>query len=243
MFGDDIYDKDDVKRVTRHKYSILTSKVKNPELFGVIVQNNNIVANIIEKPKLFVSDIISCGLFSLDKKIFSMLKKIKKSKRGEYEMTDAVRQLAAEESIYCVKAKRWLPIGYPWDLLKADDILRNKKNLIGKNTKIEGKVENSSVGDNCIIKGKVKNSMIMDNTTIEKDSVVEDSIIGENVYFKGAAKSGRNINSMVKEKPVLAERLGAIIADKVAAEDVFIKPGCKIWPNKKISGEINNDVE
>ena len=56
------------------------------------------------------------------------------------------------------------------------------------------------------------------------------------------AKSGKNVKSIVKEKPVTAERLGAIIADNVKAENVNIKPGCKIWPNKNIKGKIDNDI-
>ena len=157
LYGDDIYSKEDFKNILKNKYTILTKKVKNPELFGVIVQNNNILANIIEKPQLFVSDLVSCGLFHFDKKIFSLLKKVRKSKRGEYEITDGIKKLAMEEDVYCIESKLWLPIGYPWDLLKADKILRKNKNFIGKSTKIEGKVENSSIGNNCLIKGQIKN--------------------------------------------------------------------------------------
>ena len=123
-------------------------------------------------------------------------KKIKISKRNEYELPDAIKLLSKQEKIYCVKSKRWLPIVYPFDLLKADMILRKNKNVIGKNSKIDGNIENSTIGDNCIIKGNVKNSIIMDKTIIDNGSVVEDSIIGENVYFKGKIA-------------------GAIVADKV----------------------------
>ncbi len=242
FYGDDIYSRGDFKNILKNKYSILTKKVKNPELFGVVVQNNNILVNITEKPQLFVSDLVSCGLFCFDKKIFSLLKKMRKSKRGEYEITDGIRQLAMEEDIHCVESKQWMPIGYPWDLLRADEILRGNKNFIGKNTKIEGKVENSSIGDGCLIKGQIKNSIIMNDSIIDTDSVVEDSVIGENVYFKGSAKSEKNVKSVVKGKFVLAEELGAVIADNVRAENVDIKSGCKIWPNKNITGKINEDI-
>ena len=83
----------------------------------------------------------------------------------------------------------------------------------------------------------------MDNSIVDGSSIVEDSFIGENVYFKGTAKSGRNVKSVVKKKPVVVEKLGTIIADNVKAENVNINPGCKIWPNKKIIGLIEHDVE
>ena len=242
LMGDNIYCKEDVNNINKERYSILTTKTENPELFGVVIQNNRKLLNVIEKPQLFVSNSISCALFSFDRKIFSLLKMVKKSRRGEYELTDEIRQLAMEESVYCVKSRQWLPIGYPWDLLNADKILRKNKNSVGNNAKIEDKVENSSIGSNCIIKGKVKNSIVMDDSIIDSNSIVEDSIVGENVYFKGTAKSGKNASSVVKGKPVLVESLGAIIGDNVKAEDVNISPGCNIWPNNHIRGLINEDI-
>ncbi len=223
LHGDDIYSKNDFKNVIKNKYSILTKQVENPELFGVIVEKNNILIDLIEKPQKFVSDLVNTGLYKLDKKIFTSLKKSKKSKRSEYELTDAIRGLSKTEKIYCVKSKQWLPIGYPNDLLKADRILRKNKNSIGKNSRICGKIENSSVGNNCIIMGSVINSIIMDNAIIGKNSVVKDSVVGENARLSGKIS-------------------GSVIADNVKAENVVVE-NCKIWPNKQISNKtIKQDL-
>jgi NDP-sugar pyrophosphorylase family protein len=243
LMGDNIHSKKDVENCLKYKNSILVKKMENPELFGVVTQNNNILINIIEKPQLFVSDLINCAMYAFDKKIFKLLKNLKKSKRGEYEIIDGVRHLAMEEDIHCVQSKEWFPIGYPWDLLEADTYFRKGKNDIGKKTKINGKVVNSSVGDNCIVDGTVKNSIVMDNVTIEKNSVIEDSVIGNGVYFGGQILSEENVKSMVKGKPVIVKKLGAVLADDVIADDVIINPGCKIWPNKELKGEIKEDVE
>ena len=243
LLGDNIYSKADIKRVSKHNYSILVKKVKNWENFGAILEKNDIVVDIIEKPEKFISDIINCGMFSLDKKIFDLLKKTKKSERGEYELTDALKMLAEEEKLKCVKSSLCLQISYSWDLLAADRELRGKRNSIGNNSKISGNVENSSIGKNCIINGTVKNSIIMDNSVIDDGSIVEDSIIGENVHFNGRIIAEDNAVSMVKGKKINAGRLGAIIGDNVNAENVIINPGCKIYPNKKIENKtIRNDV-
>ncbi len=243
LMGDDIYSKEDVRSCMRYKNSILVKKVKNPELFGVVKENNSILVNIIEKPQLFVSDLINCAMYVFDRKVFSLLKKVKKSDRGEYEIIDGVRYLAMEEDIHCVESKGWFPIGYPWDLLEADKHFRDKKNSIGKNSELNGKVINSSVGEGCIIDGSVKDSIVMDNVTIEKNSVVEDSVIGNEVYFGGQMLSEENVKTMVKGKPVVVKKLGGIIGDNVIADDVIIGPGCKIWPNKRIKGEVKEDVQ
>lgn len=83
----------------------------------------------------------------------------------------------------------------------------------------------------------------MDNTLINENSIVEDSIIGENVFFSGKIIAKNNVYSVIKNKKIKVGRLGAIIADNVKAKNVNIKAGCKIWPNKTIKGEINNDIE
>ena len=221
--GDDIYPEENIKKIMAHKYSILVKEIENPKAFGVAIQKNNILLDLIEKPEKFVSDLTNTGLYKLDKKIFSIIKKLKKSKRGEYEITDAIKALATNEKIYCVKAKKWLPIVYSWDLLKADQILRRKKNLIGSKSKIPGTVKNSSIGDNCVIKGNIQNSIIMDKTVIDNGSIVKNSIIGENVYFSGRAS-------------------GAIIADNSKLFNVEIK-NCKISPYKTIRNKkIGHDV-
>ena len=82
----------------------------------------------------------------------------------------------------------------------------------------------------------------MDNTTVSENSTVKNSIIGENVNFKGTAESSKNIESIVKGKNIVVEKLGTIVGDNVKANNVTIKPGCKIWPNKEIKGEIKNDI-
>lgn len=243
MAGDDIYSKWDIRNCIRHQYAVLTAKVADPQNFGVIIKEKGILADFIEKPKTFVSNLANTSFYCFDKKIFETLREIKKSERNEYELPDAIKLLSKERKICCIRAKQWLPIGYPPDLLAADKILRKNKNLIGTNSRISGKVFNSSIGDGCVIKGNIKNSIIFDNTTVEKDSVIEDSIIGNNVYFSGKAVSKAVSRSAVKDKKIKAGRLGAIIADNVKMDNVTINPGSKIWPNKSVSNaEIKGDL-
>ena len=243
MAGDDIYSKVDIKNCIRHNYSILTAKVKNPQNYGVIIKKNGVLADFVEKPKKFISNLINTSLYCLDKKIFDCLKQVKKSKRNEFEMPDAIKLLSKKNKIYCIPSKQWIPIAYPWDLLKADRILRKGKNIIGKNSKITGKVKNSTIGNNCSIMGNVENSVVMDNAIIDRNSRIQDSVIGENAYFNGKIMSKNNVSSMVNGKKIKAGRLGAIIADNVNAKNVIIKAGCKIWPNKSVSDKtIKEDV-
>ncbi|MBI4452142.1 NTP transferase domain-containing protein [Candidatus Woesearchaeota archaeon] len=240
LYGDDIYSNEDFKNILKNKYSILVSKVDNPESFGVVVEKNGLLANLIEKPKQFISNLVNTGLYKLDKRIFSVIKNIKKSKRNEYEITDAVKQFAAKNKIKCVVSSQWLPIGYPQDLLKADGILRGDKNIIGRKSTITGKVKCSSIGDGCTINGNVENSIVMDNTTIGHGSIVRNSVIGENVRFSGKIITKNKAYSAVTGSKIKVKGLGAVIADNVRAKNVVISAGCKIYPGKKI---LNKHVQ
>lgn len=243
MMGDDLYLKQDIKECIRHNYSILIAKIKNPQNFGVVVERNGIMLDVIEKPQHFVSDLISTALYVLDRKIFECIKNIKKSSRGELELPDAVRLLSKKEKIYCVKSRNWIPIGYPWDLLNADRLLRKGKNSIGKRSKITGKIFNSSIGSNCVIKGSVKNSIIMDNSIIEENSLVESSVIGEDVYFEGKIISKGKAYSSVKGEKVSVGQFGVIIGDNTRVMNSILSAGTRVWPNKTIiSQKIEEDI-
>ncbi|MBI2107602.1 NTP transferase domain-containing protein [Candidatus Woesearchaeota archaeon] len=243
MMGDDIYSKDDIANCARYPQSLMVSKVKNPSNFGVVTGKNGMLQDFFEKPEKFVSDLASTAFYSTDTRIFGCLKKIKLSKRGELELPDAVKLLSKETSINCVKASQWLPIAYPWDLLKADMLLRKNKNFIGKSPKITGNVENSSIGDNCTINGDVRNSIIMDNAVVKEGSIAEYSLLGENVNFRGKIMAKNNAVSAVNGKNIVAERLGAVIGDNSRIDNCTINAGCKIWPNKKLSNtNITKDI-
>ncbi|MBW2980281.1 NTP transferase domain-containing protein [Candidatus Woesearchaeota archaeon] len=228
LMADDLYSRNDIKKCIKHKYSVLAKKVKDPSRFGVYTVKNGFVTDLVEKPKKPVSNLANTALYVLDKEIFNELKKIKRSPRGEYELTDSVRALAKKEKVKCVAAKQWISVGYPWNLFDVKKLFRIKGNSIGKN---------------CKIKGKVINSIIMDNSIIEKGSIVKDSIIGEGVYFKGKIESKSNVISIIKNKKIKVLKLGAIIGDKVTAKNVIIQPGTLIWPNikkknKKLKGVV-----
>ncbi len=242
MMGDDVYSRSDIKRCAKSRYSILVTRVKNPESFGVVIERNNILVDIVEKPKELVSDLANAALYVFDRKIFAYLKDLEKTERNEYELPDAIRLLSKKENIFCVKTKKWAPIGYPWDLLKADKELRKGKSVVGKNSKIRGKIDNCSIGNNCTILGNVSSSMVFDNTFIDDESTVQSSVIGNDVYFKGKIIA-ENAYSVVKDKKIKAGRFGAAIGDSSKLRHVTIKAGCKISPKTRLENiDIKSDI-
>ena len=242
IMGDDLYSKNDIINCSKKENSILVFKVKNPENFGVVVEEKGILKDFAEKPKKFVSNLANTACYCLDKRIFNHLKCAKKSERGEIELPAAINLLGKETEVHCIRAKDWNPIGYPLDLLAVDKKLRHNKNNIGSGSEITGVVKNSSIGINCKIYGNVEGSIIMDNSVILEGSSVKNSVIGEGCTFSGKILSGNSI-SIVNEKSIHLNDFGAFLGDGVRAEGVVVNPGSKVWPhniikNRTISGDV-----
>lgn len=183
--GDDLFSKEDIQECLNHHYCVLAQKVNHPERFGVfVVDYNHNIKDLVEKPNKFISNLANCGLYVLDKEIFELLKNLKKSERGEFELTDAILALKKSNEVYCVVSKKyWFPIGYPWNLLDANGwLLKDLKYDINgavKNTVIEGNV---FIDENTL----VENSKIIGPAIIGKNSkinncVIESSSIGDNI--------------------------------------------------------------
>jgi UDP-N-acetylglucosamine diphosphorylase / glucose-1-phosphate thymidylyltransferase / UDP-N-acetylgalactosamine diphosphorylase / glucosamine-1-phosphate N-acetyltransferase / galactosamine-1-phosphate N-acetyltransferase len=187
MYGDDIYSRKDILEVARRKNAVLAQKVKDPTVFGVFVVRKKRLIDVVEKPKKFVSDLANVGCFSFRTDFFSYLKRIKKSERGEYELTDAIALYAKDKKVDIVTVSGyWLPIGYPWNLLEANAFL-----LKSVKTDIKGEIE-----EHVTVKGELvlgKGSIIKSGTYIEGPVVIgENSIIGPHAYIRPDTTIGNN---------------------------------------------------
>ena len=68
---------------------IFLKKVKNPEAFGVaLINDQNKIESIIEKPQKPISDLAVIGVYMYDNQVWDIIKTLKPSGRGELEITD-----------------------------------------------------------------------------------------------------------------------------------------------------------
>ena len=86
--SDDLNSRKDLKTCLRHKYCVQARIVKYPKRFGILEVKDNKVIGIEEKPEKPKTNIANTATWVMDKKLFDIIKKLKKSKRGEYEITD-----------------------------------------------------------------------------------------------------------------------------------------------------------
>ena len=72
--------------------TIFLKEVSSPENYGVAKISKKRIEKIIEKPKKYVSNNAITGLYFFDKNVSDYASKLKKSKRGELEITDLLNE-------------------------------------------------------------------------------------------------------------------------------------------------------
>ena len=174
--GDTLIDEKNLKRlvVEKNQMAMMVTTVDDGKNFGVVQSNNGILSSIIEKGVSGKSS-INAGIYLFNHKIFKSLKKIKKSIRGELELTDAL----ISNEIYTIEYQGfWKDIGSPWDLLTANEAL-----IDNIENETYGKIENNVQINGNIYLGE--NSIIKSGTYIEGPVWIgKDCIIGPNAYIR-----------------------------------------------------------
>jgi bifunctional UDP-N-acetylglucosamine pyrophosphorylase/glucosamine-1-phosphate N-acetyltransferase len=168
------------------------AKVDHVEHYGVVLLEEDRVIELIEKPnkRKALSNLVNAGIYIFNDTIYEALENVKKSKREEFELTDAIRSLikdGQEIRAAMIDSKDWLDVGYPWDVLEA-----NKRVLSKIDHKVLGKIE-----DNAKIHGPV---IVHEGAKIKSGSYIvgpviigSESIIGPNAYIRPYTSIGKNV--------------------------------------------------
>lgn len=128
-YADDIYLKADAEKLLAHQYSLLVAEVEDPRPFGVIeAAPDGHIVSFEEKPEAPKSNLVSVGMLLLDEKVFAYTAPVH-PRTGERYVVDMVMGLAEVSPVYAVPASRWIQIGYPDDLTKAEMILSGHERI------------------------------------------------------------------------------------------------------------------
>ncbi|WP_439625869.1 nucleotidyltransferase family protein [Gemmata sp.] len=122
--GDDLIGRSDLAALAAVPMGILTHAVSEPESYGIVFPSaGGALERIVEKPKgLAPPQLANIGGYVFPKRVFDLTLPL--SPRGEYEITDAVSQLAQEGGFRVVQASYWLPIGNveQWEAAQTADV-------------------------------------------------------------------------------------------------------------------------
>ena len=166
--------------------------VKNPLHYGVVTLKNGMVEEIVEKPKAGTirSNLVNAGVYVFSGEIFEEIRKTSRSVRGEYEITDTIKQLLDRKikiASNTVSSEDWMDIGQPWDLLEA-----NQRILERMPSNIRGKVEDGAhvIGTLTLKEG----ARVRSGAYIEGPAYIDTgSDIGPNCYIRPSTSIGKNV--------------------------------------------------
>lgn len=125
MNGDILTSREDIGRLASHSTVTMgIARVDDVRGLGVVEISGGRVTRIYEKLAKPPSHQANAGMYLFTPDIFEAIARTGKSKRGEYEITDSL-QLMIDKGIAIdyQEISRWQDLGYPWDLLSANESL------------------------------------------------------------------------------------------------------------------------
>lgn len=230
--GDDIYDSTDILSLRDTPwYATLCKGVDSPSNFGIFVLEwDGKPVSIVEKPTdPTLGNLANIGNHKLDSNIFADLEKITLSSRWELEITDLIATYMREGRYSVVEARwRWITIGYPWDLLKANE------SIIGSYTQTIN--HGALIEDHVTIKGNV---YLEEGVILKSGTYIEGNVyFGKNCevwpysHIRGNTSLGNDTkvgsfsevkNCYLDDDTVIAQN--AVIVDTIAGKNVNFASG------------------
>ncbi|MCZ7355839.1 MAG: sugar phosphate nucleotidyltransferase [Candidatus Methanoperedens sp.] len=110
---------------------VLLKKVNDPERFGIAAMDEKHILEIEEKPQSPKTDFAVVGVYMYNPKVFDILKKIKPSDRGEYEITSVNNVYIKDHELkYDIVKGRWVDSGTFESYFEANELLYQLNNKI-----------------------------------------------------------------------------------------------------------------
>jgi len=131
ILGDNIFQNNIRKDVKSFKSGahIFLKEVLNAHRFGVAQIEGNRIVTIEEKPKHPKSKYAVTGLYIYDNDVFSIIKNLKPSERGELEITDVNNTYVQKNQMrYSILNGYWSDAGTFESLLRASVLVKKSRN-------------------------------------------------------------------------------------------------------------------
>jgi dTDP-glucose pyrophosphorylase len=126
--GDNLYSSRDINHLASINDDFLrvaAFRSEHPERYGVLEVDGNTLVRIEEKPAHPKSSLVNTGLYKLTPEIFEHLVDLKKSPRGEIELTDAITHLAALGRVKIYELMDyWIDMSIKEDLPRVEEKIK-----------------------------------------------------------------------------------------------------------------------
>ncbi len=129
IFGDDLFDAVEKFSKKERGSMVVLKQVPDPKRFGVAsFCKDGTIKSVTEKPKQPATNWAVTGFYLYDNRVFNVIKNLKPSARGEYEITDVNNWYIKEGTMDHFKAKKfWVDAGTFESLHLANILVRKNK--------------------------------------------------------------------------------------------------------------------
>jgi glucose-1-phosphate thymidylyltransferase len=160
---------------------IALGPVPDPSRFGVAIVEDGRITQLLEKPDPAPSNLAVAGVYMFRQSIFDAIAKIKPSKRGELEITDAIQEVitsGARVDAYITEGW-WIDAGKPNAIIQANQLVMSELPY-SPSPQVDGLDEASYLSPRVILgeNVKIKNSVIRGPVVIGDNVEITDSYVG-----------------------------------------------------------------
>ncbi len=116
--GDDLYMKQDLTEMLTYDRALLAIHTREAAQFGLVdVNDDGILCGVIERPHDHEEGLVNTGAYVLDRAYFNT--PMVQISDTEYGLPQTLVSMYPEHKTHIVEAQRWMAIGNPEDLSKA----------------------------------------------------------------------------------------------------------------------------
>jgi bifunctional UDP-N-acetylglucosamine pyrophosphorylase/glucosamine-1-phosphate N-acetyltransferase len=260
IYGDLFFDITNFARIVETENTIAVVRVKDVSRYGEVMFEDGRLKGIREKTG-FGEGFVNAGIYHLPPSILDLVERTNESARGEYELTDAVQMLNAQERVKVIPLTGyWNDIGYPWEYIDAnmhmlerigfavgentelwDSAILRKPAVVGRDCEIKNCViDRSVIGDKCVV-GEfaiVKRSVVMSHSHVPHLNYVPDSVVAEGCNLGAGTKiANLRFDDVPVKMSIKGERIDSGRRKLGAIIGYNVKTGINvsIYPGVKIS--------
>ncbi len=183
---------------------ILLKEVAEPHAFGVAEPGEGgRIVSVVEKPERPRTNLAIVGVYLFSPKVHEAIARIRPSRRGELEITDAIQQLIDMGGLVRghILDGWWLDTGDKEGLLRANRVVLDHclrwdiKGEVDSQSRVVGRVEIGEGArlENSLVRGpvsiaagcRIRNSTVGPFSSIGQGTVIENSLIENSVILDG----------------------------------------------------------
>lgn len=159
---------------------IVLKEVPDPRSYGVAdLREDGSIRQLVEKPQVPPSNLALVGIYMFDQNIFTAVNSIQPSRRGEYEITDAIQWLIDHGfRVYPHVHQGWyFDTGKPIDMLDANAAVLEE---LTPHISAEATIDNCDIDPRVTVQAgaHISNSVVRGPAIIGEHTIIRDSYIG-----------------------------------------------------------------